>query len=673
MAQQFLEGEDIHSAYEAATKEADQWRVDYPEFERLMNNGLLSDLDETLPEVNDGSLAAALFKLPKRIINSNMTGRAKALDRDDAWLTELANLQWENNIVPNANSQAPFHRKWKDAVRKAAGYGSQPIINLFVERGEYTGSDFIVPLATDVKLEAGKVSDYDSDIIFWDVYYTKLQVKNMIEEAKEDKKTGDTTNKWDIEALQQALQADKESNRSGNEEAVQRQDKGVQQTGIHFYIAFQRGVDAPFCMYHKGTKKAVREWTNPDPTGDVPVHYLYCYQDFINPYGIGIVKLAGGTQNVLDYMRQADVLATQLGLRPPRTLRGPNTDDVDFDQLAYTEDAIWDIGQNELTREEMSDGVYRELPNRINMYKSSLNNLIPMGDTSVSAEAGDPLQSKTPAGVKMAQANLSIDDEDFKDNVKMTFNAVAKSMINTHFANMQGSDPIKLSDEERELLAKSGIEFPVDPMTGEVSNELIVEWEQARGTFDFEVDPDDDKTSDEATQIEGLFKATELIKDPAIQQLAMTGQPLILGTRKIDVGELLGTLIGLVTDNDKIVTDVSPEELDAQAQMQEQMAMQGQVDPATGQPIAPISPEATPDGGMPMEQDIAPIEGEVMPPADVTPEEAAANVEAVMAQYGVDQETAAAMLEAERQGWTDEQIAAAFLEEEAPEQEMANV
>jgi hypothetical protein len=51
--------------------------------------------------------------------------------------------------------QATPRRKWKDAVRKSAIYGGQPIINLFTEHG----SDFIVPYAQDVKLEAGKVSD----------------------------------------------------------------------------------------------------------------------------------------------------------------------------------------------------------------------------------------------------------------------------------------------------------------------------------------------------------------------------------------------------------------------------------------------------------------------------------------------------------------------------------
>ena len=102
------EESEIYDLYAEAKKESKQWREDYHEFERLADNDLLPDLDENLPETNDGSLAAGLFKLPKRIINSKLTGRAKALDRDDAWLTELANIQWENEIIPNANSQAQY-------------------------------------------------------------------------------------------------------------------------------------------------------------------------------------------------------------------------------------------------------------------------------------------------------------------------------------------------------------------------------------------------------------------------------------------------------------------------------------------------------------------------------------------------------------------------------------
>ena len=89
------------------------------------------------------------------------------------------------------------------------------------------------------------------------------------------------------------------------------------------------------------------------------------------------------------------------------------------------------------------------------MYKTSLNQLIPTGDTSISAEAGDPQYSKTPAGVKFQQASLSVDDEDFKDKLFITYSAVAKSMINTHFANKQGTDIMQLSETERERIFKS--------------------------------------------------------------------------------------------------------------------------------------------------------------------------------------------------------------------------
>lgn len=580
----FLDQSEVHDAYVEAKTEADVWRKDYKEYERLADNGLLADLDPNLPEVNDGSLAASLFKLPKRIVSSNLTGRAKALDVDDAWITELANLQWENNIVPNANSQAPFHRKWKDAVRKAAIYGGQPIITLFVERGNYVGSDFIVPQAQDVKLEAGKVSDYDSDVIFWDVYYTQSQVKGLIEQAKKEQAEGsDGVNKWDIKALERILAAKQEEDRDSLDEHNEKQNKAVKKSGIHFYVAFQRGVDAPFYMCHKGTKSVVREWTNPDPTGDLPVHYLYCYQDFVNPYGIGIVKLAGGTQNVLDYMRQADVKATQLGIEPPVDIKG-DADSVDLDSLVYQQRAMWFTGNATVTPVQTANQVYQQLPERISMYKTSLNQLIPTGDTSISAGAGDPQYSKTPAGVKFQQAALSIDDEDFKDNLYMTYEAVAKSMINTHFANMQGTDLMKLNDDERDLLMKSGLEFPIDE-EGNPSNELEILWDEARATFDFEVDAELDQEKDDEKSLEGLMKVLELRStDPAFdQKLAMDGY-------KLKDGELLTEIIGKTTDNKDIIEKISPED---QAAMEEEqmLAEQAMQEQAMGQEMPQEMPE----------------------------------------------------------------------------------
>jgi hypothetical protein len=654
--------QEIYELYEQAKSESITWREDYHEYERLADNGLMDNLDPALPEVNDGSLAASLFKLPKRIVNSNLKGRAKSVDRDEAWITELANIQWENKIIPNANSQAPFHRKWKDAVRKAAIYGSVPIISLFVERGDYVGTDFVVAQPQDVTLEPGKVSDYDSDIMFWDVYYTTQQVRAMLEEAKgetklskESKDEGseeEAYNKWDIKGLEAILAADQKEGRDSRDDHREVQTKDVKKTGIHFCIVFQRGVDAPFYMYHKSTKKTVRSWKNQDPSGDLPIHFLYCYQDFINPYGVGIVKLAGGTQNVLDYMRQADILATQLGLRPPISIAG-NIDNVDLDSIVNEQDALWITGDASVKREEFNNQIYSQLPNRIGMYKISLDQLLPTGDTSISAASGDANYSKTAGGVKARQANLSIDDDDFKDNLYMTYEAVAKSLINIQFANMQGSDIMKLSDDERDRLTKAGLEFPMGA-DGTPTNELEVLWDESRSTFDFTVDAEDDKSKDEETRLEGLLKVLEFTgADPEVaQELQMAG-------KKFNKGELLSSIIALLTDNDKIITDLAPEEMASaeQMMMQQQGAApeQEQHMMPNGQMMAgPMTPEmgGTPQQGMqqqapqgmPEQAPQMPQEGQIDP------------LTTIMQQYGVDEPTAQAMLAAEAQGFEPEEI-----------------
>lgn len=668
----FIDKSDLKKLHKDSTDEAHIWREDYTSYERLADNGLMDGLDKNLPEVNDGSLAAALFKLPKRIVSSKLSGKVVSIDRDEAWVGELANIIWKNEIIPNANTQAPFIRKWKDAVRKAAIYGSVPLITIFVEKDGKRHSDFIVAQPQDVTLEPGKVSDYDSDVQFWDVYYSKLQLENMIEQAKKEQTEGsdndeDSYNKWDIPALEAILATDEKSERTSLDTPKQTQTRNVKPKGFKFCIAVQRGVNAPFYMYHSTTNKTVREWNNPDPTGDSSIHFLYCYQDFINPYGIGIVKLAGGTQNVLDYMRQADVLATQIGIRPPIVIEG-DADSADIESLVYAQDALWFTGNAKVQRQELANGVYSQLPNRIQMYQASLQKLIPTGDTSLSAtNSGDATQSKTPAGVKLAAANLSIDDEDFKDNLYITYAAVAKSMINTHFANMEGEDLLKLSDDEKEILMKAGMEFPQD-QNGETSNQLEVIWDTVRAKFDFEVDPEKDKVKEDRDKLEGLTRVAELIAtDPTLEQ------DLMAVNKKLNKGELYAEIIALTSDSDKIIVDTGPDD---------EMGVNG-INPETGLPVQPNQPgqsdpiaQAQTQQAMQQsdqkhqmdmqikQQQLQSGQQKMMQSQQVTqpqspqpsPQEMQANVQAIMQQYGVDENTALAALAAEHQGFPPQDV-----------------
>ena len=122
----------------------------------------------------------------------------------------------------------------------------------------------------------------------------------------------------------------------------------------------------------------------------------------------------------------------------------------------------------------------------------------------------------------------------------------------------------------------------------------------------------------------------EMVKDPGVMQMMSTGQPLMLGTKKLDPGELIAEIIGLTTDNEKIITQVTPEEELEQSQLQaeeEQMMMQAE------QAQEPQMPQEAPQ--------VSPEEDYLMQ---------------LMEQFGVDQPTAMGMVAAEQQGYHPEEI-----------------
>jgi hypothetical protein len=267
----------------------------------------------------------------------------------------------------------------------------------------------------------------------------------------------------------------------------------------------------------------------------------------------------------------------------------------------------------------------------------------------------------------MQAANLSIDDEDFKDNLYVTYEAVAKSMINVHFANMEGTDLMKLSDDEREILKKGGLEFP-ETADGEVSNSVEIKWDDVRAKFDFEVDPEVDKAKDDADKLEGLTRVAEL--SAADPNFAMDLQAV---GKKFNKGELYADMIRLTTDNDKIITDIGPED-----------EMSDQIDPQTGMPM-PMQPGGQQGPDPLMEADLqakqqkmqqsdemhqVKMQKMTQPPqmtspngaqgaegqqGEVTPE-MQANIEAVMQEHGVDEQTALTMLAAESAGLDPQDI-----------------
>lgn len=632
----YLKKEELQESYIEAEKKALDWYKPFDEYERIANNKLSKKLGKNMPRVNDGSLAASLLETPMLVLPSMQPGKFISQGQKKPWLNEIANIIWRDKIVPNASTQATFFDKEQMALYRALKYGAQPRYNFFVSSERYTGSDWSLPYIRNVKLEPGKFSVDDCDYVFLDIYYTKHQLKNIIEQQKDEIKRAkaegrkpDTT--WNVDALKRLADMGMTS-KEMEEQNINEREKQISASGIKVTACFQRGVGAPFYLFskHLPDKECLREWKNPDPTGDLPITMQYCYETLESPIGIGRVELAGPTQNVLDYMTQAHVLATQIGLQPPKKLSGA-IDQTNLNSLTFTPDAIWQTGTANVDIVQTATSVYSQFPANFGLYKAQLQNLQGRTDGSISSESGDPGFSKTQAGVKMQESRTNAQDNYLRSKADTAAAKMAEKMMNVHMANMSGADILDIAKEDLERLTKAGY-FDDNPGTPEPSiTELPVIYEELQDTFKFEFDPRPEADEDDKNRwVELINIATS--NPNLIPAMQASGY-------EFNLGEAFKKVIAASGADgwDKVLVELNPEDMAAQ-QMPGEMPQEGMEQPTEQ-----------------MQDPQEPIEVPEQPPA--TPEQDPEVLQAIMAEYGVDEGGAMAVIEAERQGFSPEEIA----------------
>lgn len=645
----YLEKKELQDTYEEAERVAEDWFKPFDEYERIAGNKLSKTLAKNMPRVNDGSLAASLIETPMQVYPSMQTGKFTSQNRKEGWLNELANIIWKSKIVPNANTQAPFFDKEQIALYRALKYGAQPRYNFYVTTENYTGSDWSLPYIRNLKIEPGKFSVDDCDYVYLDIYYTKLQLKKIIAKLGEDKDTGG----WDVKALKKLsdmAMTDKEM----KEQNINERDKQVNASGIKVTACFQRGIGAPFYMFSKHLEKGtcVRSWKNPDPTGDLPITMQYCYENLETPYGIGRVELAGPTQNVLDYMTQAHVFATQVGLQPPKKLSGP-TDQTNFNSLTHTPDAIWQLGQAQIDVVQNTNSVYSQFPNNFGLYKSQLQTLQGRTDGSISAESGNPNFSKTSAGVKMQQDRTNSQDNYLRNKADTASAKMAEKMMNVHMAMSNGADILDAAEDDIERLLKAGY-LDDNPNTPEPSpGDLPILYDEIKSTFKFEYDARPEADEDEKNRMLELIDIATSNPNiiPAMEQ---SGYKFNLGEAFMKVINASGT-----TNADKILTKLEPED------------QQAMTDPATGEPMGqpPQGPDPQVEQKMAQSDEKHQLDmqiksqklqpqGQPMPQAMPPQKQGEDELQVTMEEYGVDEQVAALIIQARQQGYAEEEIMA---------------
>ena len=630
----YVQKDELNKTYTEAARVSEDWYKPFDEYERLAGNKLSKKLSKNMPKVNDGSLAASLIETPMRVFPTMQPGKFTSGSKK-AWLNEVANIIWKNKIIPNANTQASFFDKELIAIYRALKYGGQPRYNFFVSNENYTGSDWSLPYIRNVKLEPGKFSIEDCDYVFMDVYFTKLQLKRI---AKDNKKSKDGT--WNVKALEKLADLALTS-KEMEDQNINEREKQINASGIKTTICFNRGKGAPFYMFSKHLPEGELlrgdkdNWTNPDPTGDLPITMQYAFEDLESPYGIGRVQLAGPTQNVLDYLTQAHILATQLGLQPPKKITG-SLDSMNLESFVMAPDAPWFVGQSgDVELMTTTNSVYTNFPQNYGLYKSQLQTLQGQTDGSVSSSSGNPTFSKTQAGVQMQEERTNSQDNYLRNKADSASAKMATKMMNVHMATMSGADILDIVEEDYQRLEKSGY-FDDNPQTAEPSlSELPIFYDDLKDTFQFEYDPRPEADDNEKNRWLELIDI--VTSNPNVMPALETS-----GWR-FDLGEAFKKVMAASGADgwDKVLVQIDPEQLG------------GGIDPVTGRPIDPMQADQT--QGLPAEQSAELMEPalEAEVPGGGTPD---AELQDVMDMYDVDQDTAMAVTEARRQGFEEAEI-----------------
>lgn len=507
----YLTKDNIIETYKTSKQWTEGLTINFPEYERIARNKPHPSTPKELPKTTDGTTASIVRKTPKRVVQQLPTGKVKSDTMD--WLTVVASFIYRHKILQHANEGYDLVQKCWIVLERVLTFGSCPTYAPFTEtQGQFT-TNLRIPYWADVFLQPGKISDEDSNYLFLRSWWPTKDIDALIEaQSKLKVKT------WDVEALREVknYETTKEERAKTPAEKEQQVDA---RGGVELITGFQRGKNAEFITFHVGSGKIVRTKINRDPRGEIPLCFAYGDVDGSNPFGRGVIDLVGAIQNLMDGEMQMYQFNRTLMLAPPVIKRG----NFPKSRIKWLPNAIIDVGTDGNAGVEalkIDTTAHANFPNNYGLMKSQLINLVSSPDTSISSDAGNPGFSKTPAGVRQLQANLSVDDNYVRKQFETWFAKWSETAINLYFAERKGIEELQLDKETAAELLKLAKEGKFDPSLLSDDNKIRINYDTATPALKFEVDASTSKMQDEVQQLQSLEGLTQLLdKSPTLQEL----------------------------------------------------------------------------------------------------------------------------------------------------------
>lgn len=547
-----------------------------------------------LPTVTDGTLAGIIIAQPKRVIQRLPTGGLTSVDQPD--LAEIADFIWNNEIIPHATTNGDMLLKSWIMMSKALTYGMQFSYQFFRNYGNGFAADFKVPYIKDLILEKGKVYGPDCNILYLRQWYTPGDIKQIIDRegrlttrSKRRKDSQQYESPWDIPKLKELF--DMAHPKDPDALTPTESEKSPAAKFIPLIHAFERGVGRIFYTFSpdlEDGENCVREKKNRNPTGAMPISFLYADIDLSNPLGRGHVELSGAMQNMIDSEVQSYQLLQKIMLNPPVMKWGDN---IRGSTVKYKPNAVWDMGNDPASKIEVVDinnEAIKNFPNNYGLMKSQILALTHNQESAVSSDSGNT-QSKTHAGVLQQNSVIGFDDNYMRRQFGYWFQDNAENMLNLHFAESDGKQEIELTKDFLAEQAPNLEQQPKQVTMDEAKKQAVVDYGKIKDNkFKFRVDPttaEDEDTDSQLQQLNTLLQETS--SNPYIYYYMLNdGYQLKLGEAYKDMFKRLG-----VEGIDKIVVKL-PDDNTGQAEQ-----LRGVMNPLYDKPKVDVPYIALPPAG----------------------------------------------------------------------------
>lgn len=574
---QFLTEKNFWHKYHKAVDWTRQWTEPFDEFVRIARNETEPGTPQEYARVSDGTTASLIRKTPKRIIQQLPTGVVSS-DDDSDWLPIVAEFILLNKIIPYANSDYDLIQKFWSTVENGLVVGGQAVYTPFLKRGREFTTDASLVYWGDIFFQPGKKSFYDCDYFFMRSWWQPETIDQILEAdkkiAEEVKKNGgEYTSTWDAKALQEV----KKNITSKDAEARTRAEErlGIDSSGIEVVMGFQKGVGAIFytgCPANEGEDGTiVRRKKNKDPRGLPPVDYFYSDVDGSNPFGRSVVEIVGGMQNMIDADMRAYKFNRALGLAPPVLVYG----NVDTTQAIYEANALVDMGDDPKNRIEPLSVDTSAIANYPNIYALNKTQLYALfnsgGDTTVSAEVGNPGFGKTPTALKQQKELMSADDNYIRKNFESFFENWAETAINVYFAEREGVEELQLDRKTADKLRELEKEGKLEDGFVDSNNKVRIDYSSATPALHFRVDASTSKLNGQSEQLEALQLLLQIAATPSLSQI-IPQEKLAACWNKIVANSG-------VEDSEDLTVDLDQFETPAEAELAEETAGEPVVEP----------------------------------------------------------------------------------------------